>query len=347
LTERSAANLPKPHHIVTTTTHPILFITKTTTTMKKALALFCLIFLSFTTTIAQTALFEVKWFSSNVSYTALIVLDGQENCYARVLYNKNGNRTVVEERLTFKSQSLINGETLVSLDGNNVKAIFGSAENYNADKFSFQQNEQGEIDNFKVGDNTTPLAKASSFKKLDAIERSNLKQFYNELDAEYTRMFKLYGTNESSNASTTRDANAEKQTQKETTTTTSNNNTSNNNNTTTASGNSIMFQNNTGKKIFIAICVLDRANGWTSFGWYKVEKYGSYIHDLGSYMGTAYVHAQDESLIPGTWGSGYSLCVDPVNSFRIFNADKVNCQKKRQFSSLRINRGVNRYTFNP
>lgn len=85
-----------------------------------------------------------------------------------------------------------------------------------------------------------------------------------------------------------------------------------------------------------------------SKGWYKVEKYDNSIIDIGNYNGDAYIHGTTNGLLTNSsWRRGFTFCIDPNNSFRILNADKVNCKKRAEFTKLSVSRGINKYTFNP
>ena len=118
---------------------------------------------------------------------------------------------------------------------------------------------------------------------------------------------------------------------------------------------SIDFYNNTDKDIFISFAFYDKTNSClTSKGWYNIEAYKQKEIPLGFYSGDVYIYG--ESTNPGTfwvaatkniWGSGYSFCIDPNESFEIRNADKIKCENRKSFSKLKIDPGKNKYTFNP
>ena len=107
--------------------------------------------------------------------------------------------------------------------------------------------------------------------------------------------------------------------------------------------------NNTNKDIFACYAYFDFTNKcWSSKGWYKIEPYSTQTINLGNYKNDIYIHGQQTTFwTENFWGNGVQLCVDPTNSFEIRNADKVNCQKKRSFSLLKISSGTNKWTFNP
>lgn len=118
--------------------------------------------------------------------------------------------------------------------------------------------------------------------------------------------------------------------------------------TFTKAQSTLILQNNTNKTVLFAICLFEQENkAWTSIGWYKIEKYRNYTLQLNNYVGNIYIHGENTAIIKGEWGKGYMFCIDPLNQFRIINADKVNCNKRKEFSLKAINRGVNRFTFNP
>ena len=112
---------------------------------------------------------------------------------------------------------------------------------------------------------------------------------------------------------------------------------------------SVEIYNNTDKKLSIAYVFYDFDNKcWTSKGWYQIEKYSTQTIFLGNYKGKIYLHAEYEGIFTySRWGSGYSFCIDPKNAFEIRDADKVNCNKKREFSEKAISYGKNNYTFIP
>ena len=119
--------------------------------------------------------------------------------------------------------------------------------------------------------------------------------------------------------------------------------------------NSLEMYNNTDKTVNVCYAYYDGANSsWSTKGWYSIEKYSTKSINLGGYTNALYIHGY--STIPGdfwtadsqvSWGKDVSLCIDPKNAFEIRNADKVSCETNKKFSKTTINRGVNKWTFNP
>jgi uncharacterized membrane protein len=102
--------------------------------------------------------------------------------------------------------------------------------------------------------------------------------------------------------------------------------------------------NNTGDKIYAAYAAWDNSNQcWTSHGWYTIEPYKSLTLDFGLYTGKVYIHGHTNS---GSWGSGYTFCVDDV-AFAIRNADKIDCTTRKKFSEATLSTGTKKWTFNP
>lgn len=113
---------------------------------------------------------------------------------------------------------------------------------------------------------------------------------------------------------------------------------------------SIQLYNNTGKDVYFAIAYYDKDDKcFNSKGWYQIERYSSYTLSLGNYPGKiVFIRGERRnSVLSDSWGSGYSFCVDPTNSFTIKCAGTINCKKSKQFSKMEVHRGVNKWTFNP
>jgi uncharacterized membrane protein len=112
---------------------------------------------------------------------------------------------------------------------------------------------------------------------------------------------------------------------------------------------SLNMYNNTDKDVYSAIATWDDENMcWTSRGWFKISPYTEKALPLGDYSGKVYIHGeQNTTWNTYTWGKGFSICVDPDNSFEIRNADKISCKKRASFSELNIRKGKNKWTFNP
>jgi uncharacterized membrane protein len=117
--------------------------------------------------------------------------------------------------------------------------------------------------------------------------------------------------------------------------------------------NRLELYNNTDKDIYASYAYYDYSNKcWSSKGWYKVAPYSAKTLELGTYANDLYIHGH--STIPATfwesartinWGNDVQFCIDPTDAFEIRYADKVNCEKKKSFSKLKINYGMNKWTF--
>lgn len=115
------------------------------------------------------------------------------------------------------------------------------------------------------------------------------------------------------------------------------------------SQNTLTLQNNTDHDVYAAYAIFVQSeNCWVSIGYYKVTKYGNFTIDLGNYRGNAYVHGEHQGLVKNlSWGSGFWMCVDDHDAFRIICPDKINCKTKKEFSQMAINKGDNKFLFNP
>jgi hypothetical protein len=117
--------------------------------------------------------------------------------------------------------------------------------------------------------------------------------------------------------------------------------------------NRLELYNNTDKDIYASYAYYDYSNKcWSSKGWYKVAPYSAKTLELGTYTNDLYIHGY--TVIPSTfwesartinWGNDVQFCIDLSNAFEIRYADKVNCEKKKSFSKLKINPGMNKWTF--
>jgi Protein of unknown function (DUF1036) len=117
--------------------------------------------------------------------------------------------------------------------------------------------------------------------------------------------------------------------------------------------NKIEMYNNTDKDIYASYAYFDYSNScWSSKGWFKIAPYSARTLDLGTYANDLYIHGY--TVIPSTfwesvrtinWGNDVQFCIDLSNAFEIRYADKVNCEKKKSFSKLRITPGLNKWTF--
>ena len=119
---------------------------------------------------------------------------------------------------------------------------------------------------------------------------------------------------------------------------------------TTYSQSSIRFINNTDNDIYAAYVYWNKSNqSWNSKGWVKIQKYSSRDRDLGNYKGKVYIHGhQSGFLTSGSWGKGWTFCVDDDDAFHFRGVEKINnCKDKANFSELNIARGINKWTFNP
>ncbi len=113
---------------------------------------------------------------------------------------------------------------------------------------------------------------------------------------------------------------------------------------------SLEIYNNTNKDVYAAYAYWDSPNAsWTSRGWIKIVKYSTTTVDLGSYMGDFFVHGHQSTLLTDkTWGYGYLFCTDPKDKFEMRFSDQINCQKNRKgFTKTLIQKGINKWTFNP
>lgn len=111
----------------------------------------------------------------------------------------------------------------------------------------------------------------------------------------------------------------------------------------------IKLRNNTSKKVFAALVYRIQDGGWTSFGWYQIEKYSNKTIDIGNYSGDVFVHGYSGVVLTSKWGRGYTFCIDPINQFRIYNADKLDCFSNAEFSKISdvLYGSTNNFTFNP
>lgn len=113
----------------------------------------------------------------------------------------------------------------------------------------------------------------------------------------------------------------------------------------------IKFRNNTDKVISVAYAYWEvLENCWTSTGWFNVDPYQYKELDLGDYVGNVYIHGRQTALwglSATTWGSDASFCIDLENAFNIKFADVSKCNKKANFSKLKVFRGTNKWLFNP
>jgi uncharacterized membrane protein len=113
----------------------------------------------------------------------------------------------------------------------------------------------------------------------------------------------------------------------------------------------LRLMNNTDKKVYASYAFYDAENSaWTSIGWYEVEPYNQTDIDLGDYKGKIYIHGKSSAymgLSEITWGTGYTMCINSSKPFKIINADKINCDTKRNFSETNVSTGITKWTFNP
>jgi|GEM_PF-5814412 len=111
----------------------------------------------------------------------------------------------------------------------------------------------------------------------------------------------------------------------------------------------IRLNNNTDKKISASYVLYNRDKQcWISAGWHAIEAYKTLNIPIGDYEGEAYIHGRASGFWSNSlWGRGTMFCVDLDDAFRIFNADKVNCKQRAEFSKVSIRGGVAEFTFNP
>lgn len=104
--------------------------------------------------------------------------------------------------------------------------------------------------------------------------------------------------------------------------------------------------NNTDKKIWTSYVIYSKADGFTSRGWYVIDRYSERNFDLGNFRGNVYIHGRTGNLFSKkTWGVGYNFCIDENNSFRITQSDKGRCKDRAGFSIFNVRRGTNTWTF--
>ncbi len=111
----------------------------------------------------------------------------------------------------------------------------------------------------------------------------------------------------------------------------------------------IKLRNNTDKKVYATLVYQIQNGGWTSFGWYTVDKYSNRTIDIGNYTGDVFVHGRSGLIFTGKWGRGYTFCIDENDAFRIYNANEVNCKASAEFSKLSnvLYGSTTNFTFNP
>lgn len=111
----------------------------------------------------------------------------------------------------------------------------------------------------------------------------------------------------------------------------------------------LQLRNNTGKEIYVSYVNYDKSeSSWTSHGWYKLEAYKTKVLPLGNYIGPVYIHGETQGLLSNySWGDKWMFCIDPSSAFEILNADKIDCPKKAKFYKTNVEKGINKWTFNP
>ncbi len=95
----------------------------------------------------------------------------------------------------------------------------------------------------------------------------------------------------------------------------------------------IKFINSTSYTINAAYAkYTNKTTGWQTEGWWVLEPWEEVIVDVGNYKGTVYIYGMTTDGY--NWGGGeYDFCINPVDAFKISNADKKKCgDNKRNFS---------------
>lgn len=303
--------------------------------MKKLLGILILsLFFTSSKSIAKTSIYEITFYSDNIKYDCLMVLDDTNsfgNNYMRVGYTINGNYVIINQQLSQLKQLLPDGNTYITLTGYNVKFITSnSGQSYNPDKFSILINSNGVFDLPKIGDANNEMRPVSNFKEVT-------EQY---LDYIYLKRFFLDGEPELYNLSLSTFGKPQAVENK--------NNFSNNNSNTTSTQKStlIEFYNNTGSDISACYAYYNNEDKcWTSVGWYTVPPYSNKTIDIGNYTGNIYIRGIYGIL--KEWGSGDGqFCVDALQNFNIKFADTKDCWSKKKFTKRSVVPGVNKWTFN-
>ncbi|MFM2392986.1 MAG: hypothetical protein RLZZ546_968 [Bacteroidota bacterium] len=303
--------------------------------MKKLIGILILaLFFTSSKSIAKTSIYEITFYSNNIKYDCLMVLDDTNsfgNNYMRVGYTINGNYVIINQQLSQLKQLLPDGNTYITLTGYNVKFITSnSGQSYNPDKFSILINSNGVFDIPKIGDANNEMRPVSSFKEVTGqyLDYIYLKRFF--LDGEP----ELYNLSLSTIGSPQAAQNQ--------------NNYSNNKSNISSTQNStlIEFYNNTGSDISACYAYYNNEDRcWTSVGWYTVLPYSYKTIDIGNYTGNIYIRGRQG--LTTEWGSGDGqFCVDATQAFNIKFADTKDCWSKKKFSKRSVVPGVNKWTFN-
>ena len=303
--------------------------------MKKLLGILILsLFFTSSKSIAKTSIYEITFYSDNIKYDCLMVLDDTNsfgNNYMRVGYTINGNYVIINQQLSQLKQLLPDGNTYITLTGYNVKFITSnSGQSYNPDKFSILINSNGVFDLPKIGDANNEMRPVSNFKEVTEqyLDYIYLKRFFLDGEPElYNLSLSTFGKPQV----------AENQ-----------NNYSNNKSNTTSTQKStlIEFYNNTGSDISACYAYYNKEDKcWTSVGWYTVLPYSYKTIDIGNYTGNIYIRGRQG--LTTEWGSGDGqFCVDAMQNFNIKFADTKDCWSKKKFTKRSVVPGVNKWTFN-
>lgn len=107
------------------------------------------------------------------------------------------------------------------------------------------------------------------------------------------------------------------------------------------------------QKIFASYAFWDTRNrrdkGWTSIGWYKVERGKCRDLKIGRpYKGDIYIRGEGGG---STWsgGTGSNFCIDGKKSFEFIHGDKTSCRggnrKRVKMSKFKLRHGTVTYNF--